>query len=56
MARGETYGANQDKPKAILSERLRWLVAKDVLVRRPAGRYVYEDPAGEDLWPASRRG
>src|SRR6476646_926806 len=46
-----------DIPRAVLSERLRGLVANGVLARRDdpghAGRTVYElTPAGEELWPA----
>jgi DNA-binding HxlR family transcriptional regulator len=46
-----------DIPRAVLSDRLRGLVANGILVQRQdpsrAGRRVYElTPAGEDLWPA----
>jgi DNA-binding HxlR family transcriptional regulator len=46
-----------DIPRAVLSDRLRGLVANGILVQRDdparAGRRVYElTPAGEELWPA----
>ena len=49
--------ARLDIPRAVLSDRLRGLVAAGILAKRAdpgrGGRSVYElTPAGEDLWPA----
>jgi DNA-binding HxlR family transcriptional regulator len=57
VRRFNDFQAHLDIPKAVLADRLRWLVENDVLVRRPddqhAGRHVYElTAAGRDLWPA----
>jgi len=57
VRRYSDWVARLDIPRAVLSERLRGLVANGVLARRDdpghAGRTVYElTPAGEELWPA----
>jgi DNA-binding HxlR family transcriptional regulator len=57
VRRYSDWVARLDIPRAVLSDRLRGLVASGVLVRRDdpshAGRTVYElTPAGEELWPA----
>jgi DNA-binding HxlR family transcriptional regulator len=57
VRRFSDFQAHLDIPKAVLSERLGWLVGNGVLERRPdpkhAGRHLYElTPAGRDLWPA----
>jgi DNA-binding HxlR family transcriptional regulator len=57
VRRYSEWVARLDIPRAVLSERLRGLVANGVLARRDdpghAGRTVYElTAAGEELWPA----
>jgi DNA-binding HxlR family transcriptional regulator len=57
VRRYSDWVARLDIPRAVLSDRLRGLVANGVLARRddPAhgGRTIYElTPAGEELWPA----
>ena len=57
VRRYSDWVARLDIPRAVLSERLRGLVANGVLARRDdpghAGRTMYElTPAGEELWPA----
>jgi DNA-binding HxlR family transcriptional regulator len=57
VRRYSDWVARLDIPRAVLSERLRGLVANGILVQRDdparAGRRVYElTPAGEELWPA----
>ena len=57
VRRYSDWVARLDIPRAVLSERLRGLVANGVLVQRAdpdrAGRGIYElTPAGEELWPA----
>jgi DNA-binding HxlR family transcriptional regulator len=57
VRRFNDFQAHLDIPKAVLAERLRWLVETGVLERRSdpehAGRHLYElTPAGRDLWPA----
>lgn len=50
------FQVHLDVPKAVLSDRLRGLVADGILVREPdpehQGRQLYElTPAGHELWP-----
>ncbi len=57
VRRYSDWVARLDIPRAVLSERLRGLVANGVLARRDdpghAGRTMYElTAAGEELWPA----
>jgi DNA-binding HxlR family transcriptional regulator len=57
VRRFNDFQAHLDIPKAVLSERLGWLVQNEVLQRRPdpkhTGRHLYElTAAGRDLWPA----
>jgi DNA-binding HxlR family transcriptional regulator len=57
VRRFNDFQAHLDIPRAVLSDRLVWLVEAGVLERRPdprhAGRHLYElTPAGRDLWPA----
>jgi DNA-binding HxlR family transcriptional regulator len=57
VRRYSDWVARLDIPRAVLSDRLRGLVANGILERRDdpdrAGRHVYElTPAGSDLWPA----
>jgi DNA-binding HxlR family transcriptional regulator len=57
VRRYSDWVARLDIPRAVLSERLRGLVANGVLAKRAdpehAGRHLYElTAAGEDLWPA----
>jgi DNA-binding HxlR family transcriptional regulator len=57
VRRYSDWVARLDIPRAVLSDRLRGLVAHGVLARRDdpahAGRTIYElTPAGEDVWPA----
>jgi DNA-binding HxlR family transcriptional regulator len=57
VRRFNDFQTHLDVPKAVLSERLGWLVENEILERRPdpnhAGRHLYElTPAGRDLWPA----
>jgi DNA-binding HxlR family transcriptional regulator len=57
VRRFNDFQTHLDVPKAVLSDRLGWLVENEILERRPdpdhAGRHLYElTPAGRDLWPA----
>jgi DNA-binding HxlR family transcriptional regulator len=57
VRRYSDWVARLDIPRAVLSERLRGLVANGILVKREdpdrAGRQLYElTPAGTELWPA----
>jgi DNA-binding HxlR family transcriptional regulator len=57
VRRFNDFQTHLDVPKAVLSDRLGWLVDNEILERRPdpkhAGRHLYElTPAGRDLWPA----
>jgi DNA-binding HxlR family transcriptional regulator len=57
VRRFNDFQAHLDIPKAVLSDRLGWLVENEVLTRRRdpnhGARHVYElTPAGRDLWPA----
>jgi DNA-binding HxlR family transcriptional regulator len=57
VRRYSDWVARLDIPRAVLSDRLRGLVANGVLARRDdpdhAGRTLYDlTPAGEELWPA----
>jgi DNA-binding HxlR family transcriptional regulator len=57
VRRYSDWVARLDIPRAVLSDRLRGLVAAGILVKRDdpsrAGRSVYElTEAGEELWPA----
>jgi DNA-binding HxlR family transcriptional regulator len=57
VRRFNDFQVHLDIPKAVLADRLRWLVENGVLERRPdpghSGRSLYElTPAGRDLWPA----
>jgi DNA-binding HxlR family transcriptional regulator len=57
VRRYSDWVARLDVPRAVLSDRLRGLVANGILVKREdperAGRRIYElTPAGAELWPA----
>jgi DNA-binding HxlR family transcriptional regulator len=57
VRRYSDFVARLDIPRAVLSDRLRGLVANGILVQRDdparAGRRIYElTPSGEELWPA----
>jgi DNA-binding HxlR family transcriptional regulator len=57
VRRYSDWVARLDIPRAVLSDRLRGLVANGILVRRQdperAARHLYElTPAGTELWPA----
>jgi DNA-binding HxlR family transcriptional regulator len=57
VRRYSDWVARLEIPRAVLSDRLRGLVANGILVQREdpsrGGRRVYElTPAGEELWPA----
>jgi DNA-binding HxlR family transcriptional regulator len=57
VRRYSDWVARLDIPRAVLSERLRGLVANGILVKRDdpqrTGRQLYElTPAGAELWPA----
>jgi DNA-binding HxlR family transcriptional regulator len=56
VQRFSDFVARLDIPRAVLSERLRGLVANGIMVKREdprrAGGHVYElTPVGEELWP-----
>jgi DNA-binding HxlR family transcriptional regulator len=56
VRRFSDFQSHLDIPKAVLSDRLRWLVKSGVLRQRSdpqhRGRHLYElTPAGRDLWP-----
>jgi DNA-binding HxlR family transcriptional regulator len=57
VRRYSDWVARLDIPRAVLSDRLRGLVAHGILIKREdpdrAGRQLYElTPAGTELWPA----
>src|SRR5581483_2302057 len=57
VRRFNDFQAHLDIPRAVLSDRLGWLVESEILQRQPdpqhSGRHLYElTAAGRDLWPA----